>query len=163
MPRAQKGQRFGGRQKGSLNKSTLEKQRKAAEAVAAELIQAKAEGRKLAKEHMQDLLPVLVRMVAYYQPTVPGMPKNPHGNAEQFERWLWHFLALCRSLAPYESATFRAVDLRATLPANQGADPMDVMRSLLDDIDDGTRRERAARCQKQLGLPPPATDESETV
>ena len=156
MPSAEKGQRFGGRQKGTPNKATVEKQRKAAEAIAGELISARAAGRKLAKEHMQDMLPVLVSMVAYYRPAVPGMPENPHGNAKQFERWLVHFMSLCRSLAPYESATFRAVDLRATLPANQVADPMDVMRSLLDDIDGETRRARAERSRKLLEVAPAA-------
>lgn len=133
-----------GRPPGSPNKATIEKQRIAAEIASRTVADAKAQNRKLAKEHLQEFLPVLAGMAAYHQPTFPGMPQqNPNGSVSEFMRYFDLFLSTARTLAPYESATFRAVDLRAILPSSQDANPVDVLRAMLEEIDDESRQERA--------------------
>ncbi len=117
MPRAVKGQRFGGRAKGIPNKATIEK----ALIAEREIEKAKNSGRKLAKEIMQEFLPVLAGICAYYQPTFPGMTQqNLHGNATEFERWYKHVLETAKALAPFESPTFRAIMVAPPPQQKQG-------------------------------------------
>lgn len=92
-------------------KATLEK----ALIAEREIQGAKASGRKLAKEYLQEFLPVLAGMTAYYQPTFPGMAQqNSNGNEAKFEKWYGYLLDTATKLAPYESPTFRAVQVSMT-------------------------------------------------
>lgn len=118
MPRgASKGERRGGRAKGTLNRTTIERALLAEK----ELEAAKASGRKLAKEWMQEFLPVLAGMTAFYQPTFPGMQQqNPNGSEDKFEKWYGLFLDTATKLAPFESPTFRAVMVAPPPPPKGG-------------------------------------------
>ena len=104
MPRAQKGQRFGGRTKGIPNKKTIE----AAEKMRRDLVDAKVSGRKLAKETLDDLVVVFMGMTAAYQPAPAGQVK-PGANEEKFEKWARLAMEAAKALAPYQSPTFRAI------------------------------------------------------
>lgn len=107
---AKPGERRGGRAKGVKNKGEIQKAILAERAIA----NAKASGRKLAVEHMQDYIGVLAGMAAYYQPTFPGMSQqNPHGDPAEFERWFGPFLDLAKALANYESPKMRDVMITA--------------------------------------------------
>lgn len=119
MPRGAKpGERRGGRAKNTLNKATVERALIAEQ----EIEKAKASGRKLAKEYMQDFLPILAGMAAYYQPTFPGMTtQNRNGNAAEFERWLRPTMEMMKMLASFESPTFRAIVVAPPPPQNKGA------------------------------------------
>lgn len=160
MPRGSApGERRGGRAKGTPNKKTVAKRAIEAEVIARTGlpdVRSKPD-RPLAKEQLQEMLPILKSYVAFFQPTYEGMPfQNKTGKEREFLMYFDLFLSTARALAPYESPTYRALDMRATLPANQGIDPMQVMRAMLDEIDNETRRERAERIK--VALPPP-TDE----
>lgn len=119
MPRGAKpGERRGGRAVGTKNRGEIEKAIRAERVIA----NAKANGRKLSVEHMQDFIGVLAGMAGYYQPTFPGMAhQNPNGNDKEFERWFRHFLDLAKSLAPFESATMRSI-MVAPAPAMNDPD-----------------------------------------
>lgn len=160
-PGPKPGTRPSGRQKGTRNKKTiaaLEKEQTRAQILAELREEAKAEGRdalRRAKDVMEEFLPVVRGITAYFQPTFPGMPvQNPTGNKKEFLMWFGEvLLPLAKALAPYQSPTFRAIDMRATMPRANEVDPMDIMRALLDEIDEESRAERAQA--KQLGLPAP--------
>ena len=114
---ASKGERRGGRAKGTPNKATVERALIAEQ----EIEKAAASGRKLAKEWMQEFLPVLAGMTAYYQPTFPGMTQqNANGDPDKFEKWYGHFLKTATELAPFESPTFRAVMVAPPPPQKSG-------------------------------------------
>lgn len=119
MPRgASKGERRGGRAKGTPNKATLERALIAEQ----EIERAKSSGRKLAKEYLQEFLPVLAGMAAHYQPLPTGMP-IPEGrapNEAKFEKWFGYVLETASKLAPYESPTFRAIVVAPPPPQNKG-------------------------------------------
>jgi hypothetical protein len=113
------GNRGQGRKRGTRNKATIERERIAAEIAARTVMDARTAGRKLAKEVMQDFLPIMAGMAAYYQPTFPGMSAhNPNSNDKEFQRWFELMLDLADKLAPYESPTFKAiaVNLAPTMP-----------------------------------------------
>lgn len=107
MPGSKPGERRGGRQKGGRNKSTIQK----ALIAEREIEKAKGSHRKLAKEYLQDFLPVLAGMAAYYQPLPAGMtaPPGREPNEDKFQKWFGLVLDTASKLAPYESPTFRAV------------------------------------------------------
>ena len=115
------GERRGGRLKGTRNRATIEKARIAE----LEIDKAKETGRKLAKEYLQDFLPVLAGMAATYQPLPPGMiaPNGRQPDDAKFEKWLNYVIDVAAKLAPYESPTFRAV---VVADAGKGGIPIDI-------------------------------------
>ena len=105
MPRAQKGQRFGGRAKGVPNKATLQKALIAERTVA----DARMSGRKLAKEILDDFMQLFAGMAAHYQPTPPDRPQNPSQDEPMFEKYGRLAVETAKALANYQSPTFRAI------------------------------------------------------
>lgn len=150
MSGSKPGERRGGRQKGTRNRKTLEaleREQTRAQVIAELRAEDKAVERESltrSKDSMEKLLPVVFGYTAYFQPTFPGMAaQNPTGNEGQFLLYFRLFLDLARTLAPYQSPTFRAIDMRATMPTTAQANPLDVMRAMLDEIDDESRAHRA--------------------
>lgn len=73
MPRG--GPRFPtGRRPGSKNKSTIEREKRAAEEAARELADARAGRRRLPKDILEQMAATLFSMTAYYAPIPPGQP-----------------------------------------------------------------------------------------
>lgn len=112
MPRGAKpGQRRGGRAKGTPNKATIEK------AIIAEQIVTRAtmEGRKLAKEVLDEFMTVFAGMAATHQPLPPGTPIPPgrHPDLDKFEKYARLTVETAARLAPYQSPTFKAITVIA--------------------------------------------------
>jgi hypothetical protein len=133
MPRAQKGQRFGGRTKGTPNKATIERleRERIAEQVALqsavaaqsapaaerEIAKAGTERRKLGKERLEELLEIAVGATAYFQPTLKnGVERNPNADWTQFQKWFQIAHAVAATVSPFQSPTFRAIMVAAPPP-----------------------------------------------
>lgn len=135
MPRAQKGERFGGRVKGTKNKRTIEKALEAERAVAA----AKASGRKLAKEMLDDFMHLFAGMATVYQPLPPGTVEIPRGHKPdepQFEKYARLTVDCATQLAKYQSPTFRAI---VVAPAPEQPDPNTLRRRFTLTVFEGGR------------------------
>jgi hypothetical protein len=133
MPRAQKGQRFGGRTKGTPNKATverLERERIAEQvslqaAVAAqsapaaerEIAHAGAERRKLGRERLEELLEIAIGATAFFQPGLKnGVEQNQNADWAQFQKWFQIAHAVAATVSPFQSPTFRAIMVAAPPP-----------------------------------------------
>lgn len=120
MPRAKKGQRFGGRTKGVPNKATILRQTKQAEVIAAIV----DSGKPLAIEVLQKAMEFAEGAVAAFRPTLQadaetGREPNPDGNVEEFGRWFDRWLKTATELASYQTAKIKAMD-RPTAPPAPG-------------------------------------------
>lgn len=75
-------------------------------------------------------------MAAHFQPTAPGQPRNPNEDAEKF----WQAAAACREfarhLAPYQSPTFKAIQLMSAPPEPSRGDGAKLIGSNVVDIQD---------------------------
>jgi hypothetical protein len=99
MPQgASKGERRGGRAKGTPNKATVER------AVIAARVTAEAEmrGQRLGKE-------ILAKYAAVFDEMADA--RLLEGNVVEFEKYARLACSIARDLAPYQSPTFRAVDV----------------------------------------------------
>jgi hypothetical protein len=128
------GERRGGRRKGEPNKATIER------ALIAEknLIDAKVNGKKLAKEVLEEFMFTFAGMAAYYQPLPDNQPA-PIGrkpNEAKFEKWARLACDQAKELAKYQSPTFRAVQVTASqpLPTGPGGKQIDGEVIKLDQI-----------------------------
>jgi hypothetical protein len=95
-----------GRKKGVPTKATLQKALIAERTVA----DARMSGRKLAKEILDDFMQLFAGMAAHHQPTPPQAAQpNPNANEDKFEKWARLAVETAKSLANYQSPTFRAI------------------------------------------------------
>jgi len=87
----------------------------AARAAEREVEGTRASGRKLAVHILDDFAQLFAGMASYYQ---PGSPKelNPNADPVQFEKWARFAVDTAKAIAPYQSATMRAI---AVAPAPQ--------------------------------------------
>jgi hypothetical protein len=114
MPR----KKTGGRLPGTPNKKTIARlereniaQKVRTEVVAASRARSEV-SHKRAKEVMEEFLPVVRGIAAYYQPTFPGMgTQNPNGKESKFKEWLGVLFDLTKILAPYQDARFNAINV----------------------------------------------------
>lgn len=115
MPRggSKPGERRGGRVKGVPNRATTEL------ALIAERagVEVHAQGRKLAKEILEDMMYFAVGEAIRYQPLLANGDKNPKADEEKFERYLKLTSEVASKLAPYQSPTFRAVMVSSAGPS----------------------------------------------
>lgn len=120
---SQKGERRGGRQKGALNKKTIERKVKED----AERIMASGQPVKmLGKEIIEQFAHYCAGYASKHQPKGerPGL-NTPTERAEydwtvdQFERWMRLAGWFAKELAPYQSPTFRAIAI-VTPPEDGG-------------------------------------------
>lgn len=120
-----KGVRIGGRQKGTVNKRTLEKRVIEAEIARRTLADAKAEGRKLAKEVLEELMHVFLEAAMMFKPAFRKLAKGQKSDAneERFQIYSRLTKECATALAPFQSPTFKAV---AVTPAMMtGKDGLD--------------------------------------
>lgn len=106
-----KGVRIGGRQKGTVNKRTLEKRVIEAEIARRTMADAKAEGRKLAKEVLEELMHTFLEAAMIFKPTFKKLAKGqkPDVNEERFQIYSRLTKECAIALAPFQSPTFKAV------------------------------------------------------
>jgi hypothetical protein len=118
MPRAVKGQRFGGRLKGVPNKATIERALLAERAIA----EAKANAKPLAREVLDQFMQLFAGMAAHHQPMPAGQMAPPDRNPDEtkFEKWARLAVQCAKDLAPYQSPTFRAIVVAPTPESPRG-------------------------------------------
>ncbi len=88
-------------------------------AVAGEIANAvNAPRRKLAKEHLEDLLEIAVGCVAHYQPCVLSGTPNANENLDRFKDWFRIASDLAMKLAHFQSPTYRAIAVMAACEAS---------------------------------------------
>ena len=122
MPRAKKGQRFGGRTKGVPNKATILRQTKQAEVIA----RAIDSGKPLAIEVLQKMMEFAEGATAAFRPTLKadlarGAVQNEDGNVEEFGKWFDRWYKTASELAAYQTAKIKPME-RPTAPPPPGAD-----------------------------------------
>ena len=100
------GERRGGRQKGTPNRTTVE-QIVEAERAAVEL---KRQGKKLGKEILDDFANLFAGMAAYYQPSPKNAPvQNPNQSEEKFVDYAKLAVDAAYKAADFQSPRFRAI------------------------------------------------------
>ncbi len=124
------GKKTGGRQKGSLNKATRERldRARAVEQVAAEIgkpgsvtaiaLHKALEGRRLAKDEIAEVVPIIKGIVEHYQRKSTAINKKTgllvvKGDPSDFKEWLRLFVDTCFKLADFQSPKFRAIMVSA--------------------------------------------------
>ena len=125
-----RGTKTGGRKAGTPNRATVERQEIAARA----LDNAKADGRPLAKDRLDELLGIALGAMAAHQPITKDMVKKARalgnktvkdnrGNWGGFGEWWDRAAYAAKELAKYQSPTFKAVSvgLRGRLARRQSA------------------------------------------
>lgn len=118
---SKKGERRGGRQVGSLNKKTLEREalllreaeaRRAANAVA----EHKAANRKQGREVLYEFMMMFGGMAALYQPNPPTHDRNPNENEERFRTYASLACDQAWRLAHWEAPKFKAIAVPTPVP-----------------------------------------------
>jgi hypothetical protein len=119
------GERRGGRQPGSKNKATIERERMAqleaekaallaaAEKGKSEVLAAQASGKKLMKDIGFELAQLFTAMAAYHQPHPTG--GNPNANEEKFLEYAKLAAQTAAQFAGYESPKLSAVMVGAAV------------------------------------------------
>jgi hypothetical protein len=121
------GERRGGRQRGTPNKTTMERLLRAERETAV----AQAEGRKLAKEVLDDFMVLF----AGSQP-----------DEAKFEKYARLAIATAADLAPYQSPTFKAIAVMAPqIPALGGGDVLSLEHAVEMSVDDPVQVSRVYR------------------
>src|SRR5882757_1920652 len=107
MPRAVKGQRFGGRVGGVPNKKTV----RIAQEAAAMVAQTRQKRQKLAISVLGDFMTLFAGMAAYYQPPPPGQEAPPERKPDEAKFLTYARLAVetAADLANYQSPKFKAL------------------------------------------------------
>jgi hypothetical protein len=113
MAGSKPGERRGGRQRGTKNKATVEREINAA----AVIDRARREGRELAVDVLEKLMKVAEGAAAINRPT--EQKKYKDGDWKLFAEWFDRTAFCAKALAPFQSPTFKAVavDVRSTTPA----------------------------------------------
>jgi hypothetical protein len=110
MPRggSKPGERRGGRQKGTPNKVTAE-QALSAERV---LTKAKVSGRRLGKEVLDYYMHVFAEIAdSERAAALTEKPENAREHEARFERFAKYAIDCAQKLAPFQSPTFRAIQI----------------------------------------------------
>lgn len=110
MPRggSKPGERRGGRQKGTPNKVTAE------QALSAERVLAKAKvsGRRLGKEVLDYYMHVFAEIADTERAAaLTEKPENAREHEARFERFAKYAIDCAQKLAPFQSPTFRAIQI----------------------------------------------------
>jgi len=110
MPRggSKPGERRGGRQKGTPNKVTAE------QALSAERVLAKAKvsGRRLGKEVLDYYMHVFAEIAdSERAAALTEKPENAREHEPRFERFAKYAIDCAQKLAPFQSPTFRAIQI----------------------------------------------------
>jgi Na+-transporting methylmalonyl-CoA/oxaloacetate decarboxylase gamma subunit len=164
------GERRGGRKRGIPNKATIERllRGKIAEQVAEEIgapgtavaiaLEKAASGRRLAKDELEEVVPIIKGIVAHHQqqvtsqdPATGRLVITPQADLSDLKGWLQLFVDTCFKLADFQSPKFRAIVVAAApQETNQGRggadnviplnDPVGAARVYKRIVSAGTRR-----------------------
>ncbi len=109
-----------GRKPGGKNRTTMERE----EAVAASIDRMRADGGQTGKEALERMLKFAEGCVALLRPTTErekrsGKEANPDGDWDRFGAWFDRWAYVSKELTKYQSPTFRAIAVAASLPAPQ--------------------------------------------
>jgi hypothetical protein len=120
----QKGQRFGGRKKGTPNKATTERLIIAAEVEKRRTAKAVGRERELGVEKLAKLGDIAEGAAALVRPTSPqeiaaGVPPNPQGNLSEFREWIRLAGTLAKWRAEYETPKLMAMAIAAPPPVQR--------------------------------------------
>lgn len=128
MPRAQKGERFGGRVKGTPNKRTTERleRERIAKQAQQEVDKANLSKIKLGKDVLEDYMSAFHNIAVFYQNKLAlsyasGKEPDPKDLAA-FEKWGMLTAQTAKNLAEFQSPKFKAIAITAP-PANQNPGP----------------------------------------
>jgi hypothetical protein len=159
-----RGTKTGGRKAGTPNRATVERQEMAARA----LDNAKAEGRPLAKDRLDELLSIALGAMMAHQPITKEMAKKARASGNRtvkesrgdwsgFGEWWDRAAYAAKELAKYQSPTYKAVSVETPHQAGsrtfgdigkfvRTGDPVAASRIYREFI----------MAPRQLSLPPPA-------
>lgn len=125
MPRAQKGERFGGRGKGTRNKATLQREELARAQLAQALENSKKAGNASPRVAMDELYKAL-QIAEGFAGTVQPQPIRDAktgkvtfqgGDVELFGAWFDRYKDCIGLLLPYQNARMKPVDAPAAAPS----------------------------------------------
>jgi hypothetical protein len=139
MARFQKGRKkTGGRKSGVRNKTTQRR----IDAAERAIVLAKAGGKRLAREVLEDFLELFSAIALTYQPALPGAEHNPNYDEKKFEKFARLAVESATALASYQTPKLKAVLVGPELGQRQsnGAERLS--------------REELARRLEEHGLPP---------
>ena len=139
MARFQKGRKkTGGRKTGVRNKTTQRRIDVAERAI----VLAKAGGKRLAREVLEDFLELFSAIALTHQPAPPGAERNPNYDEKKFEKFARLAVEIATALATYQTPKLKAVLVGPALGQRQsnGAER--------------TSPEELARRLEERGLPP---------
>jgi hypothetical protein len=138
MPRGAKpGERRGGRAKGKPNRFSM----RAALRAERDQDQARAEGRPIAKDVLDNLMSVFMNIATKYAPKKDDVPPMTDPVAitawdkrvKEFERWALHAKDTAKALAAYQSPTYRAIAI-APLTDKNVVDDGRVMLHTIEEV-----------------------------
>jgi hypothetical protein len=120
----QKGQRFGGRKKGTPNKATTERRLLAVEVERRRMARSVGQERELSKERIERYIKHAEGAAAMYRPTSPqeiaaGQPKNPMGDANEHREWVRLAATFSKWLLEFEIPKLSAVALALPPPVQR--------------------------------------------
>jgi hypothetical protein len=159
-----RGTKTGGRKAGTPNRATVERQEIAARA----LDNAKAEGRPLAKDRLDELLSIALGAMTAHQPITKDMVKKARasgnntvkesrGNWSGFGDWWDRAAYAAKELAKYQSPTYKAVSVETPRPS--GSPPVRDFCTFVrtgDPVRASRIYQEFMAAPRQLSLPPPA-------
>lgn len=134
MPKPKGSPKIGGKQKGTLNKSTIARIHEASQRAA----QARRMGRKQAVDVLDDLLHTAMGMAVKYQPPVAGAEP---ANAKEFKEWLQIAGVFAKSLADFQTPKLRAMLVQMADPGIVSDKTIDQEGNVLE-IDDAKQLTR---------------------
>ena len=106
MARFQKGRKkTGGRKSGVRNKTTQRR----IDAAERAIVLAKAGGKRLAREVLEDFLELFSAIALTHQPALPGAEPNPNCDEKKFEKFARLAVETATALASYQTPKLKAV------------------------------------------------------
>jgi len=123
MARFQKGRKkTGGRRAGVCNKTTQRR----IDAAERAIVLAKAGGKRLAREVLEDFLELFSAIARTHEPTPPGAERNPNYDEKKFEKFARLAVDTATALASYQTPKLKAVLVGPELgqPQSNGAEPL---------------------------------------
>jgi hypothetical protein len=137
MVRFQTGRtKTGGRRAGVCNKTTQRR----IDAAERTIVLAKAGGKRLAREVLEDFLELFSAIALTHEPTPPGAEPNPNYDEKKFEKFARLAVETATALASYQMPKLKAVLVSRELGQRQSNERIS--------------REELARRLEERGLPP---------
>lgn len=121
MSGSKPGERRGGKQKGSKNKATIERELQAARALTEAVATGKLDGQELAKDVLGRFMRLSEGAAGEFMPTPSaqlkqGKAENPNKDWDRFGEWVDRVIYCAKELAKYQSPALRAILVPASAP-----------------------------------------------